>query len=171
MILAEKNTEIPYFMEIRPILGLYCHIASLLHGIIVLYSSVKEDRFMGKKVMEVGENCKALWETVNDCLVIDGKKKSVSWLGNKTGVKPKTLLSQRDNNRTPDWEQIDCMFRALGKKVIIVPVDMDDVDLRVFDNYASLSDEDKKLVSALVERLCVEGEQQDTPHQRKYIKG
>lgn len=158
-------------MEFRPVMGLYFHIASLLHGIIVLYSSVKEDGFMEKKVMEVGENCKALWETVNDCLVIDGKKKSVSWLGNKTGVKPKTLLSQRDNNRTPDWEQIDCMFKALGKKVIVVPADMDDVDLRVFDNYASLSDEDKKMVSALVERLCVEGEQQDTPHQRKYIKG
>lgn len=63
------------------------------------------------------------------------------------------------------------MFKALGKKVIVVPADMDDVDLRVFDNYASLSDEDKKMVSALVERLCVEGEQQDTPHQRKYIKG
>lgn len=134
-------------------MGLYFHIASLLHGIIVLYSSVKEDRFMEKKVMEVGENCKAFWETVNDCLVIDGKKKSVSWLGNKTGVKPKTLLSQRDNNRTPDWEQIDCMFRALGKKVVIIPSDLDADDLDMIDGYSSLSDDDKVVIRTLVNRL------------------
>jgi hypothetical protein len=119
----------------------------------VLYSSVREDGFMEKKVMEVGENCKALWDTVNDCLVIDGKKKSVSWLGNKTGVKPKTLLSQRDNNRTPDWEQIDCMFKALGKKVVIVPSDLDADDLDMIDGYSSLSDDDKAIIRILVNRL------------------
>lgn len=140
-------------MEFRPVIGLYFHIASLLHGIIVLYSSVREDYHMEKKVMEVGTNCESLWETIDDCLIIDGKKKSVSWLGNKTGVKPKTLLSQRDNNRTPDWEQIDCMFKALGKKVIVVPATLSESDLNMIDEYSTLSDEDKDVFRALVNRL------------------